>query len=205
MEPRLHHRALAPLLHSIQPMPLKTFGDKPFVGQFSLKNELEVIDQSGLLICKSLQNVVLLRQIVLAVFGCALTAGAWYLIQNPTYPKRQLFWILFLSAFALICWLAFIRNLFGTSRFEFNYTTGELFLFRHSTREPWKRIPKQDIERFLVETQLYRSETTRVKNSVLLFYNSIGQRRALCASPDHALVLALGTKLSQLTQRPLDS
>jgi hypothetical protein len=50
-------------------MLLKRLPDSPFVGYLARENEIEVVEGTGELMCKSLRGVVILKQVILLLFG----------------------------------------------------------------------------------------------------------------------------------------
>jgi hypothetical protein len=201
-------------------MKIKKFPDKVFVGFIAAKNEIEVLERDGELICKSLRDVVLFKQIILLLFGGGLTAGLWFSVRNPAIAHMPLFWTLFMAAMATICWLIFFRNLLGTPRFVVSAATGDIALFRRRTPAPWKTIHASEISHFAIETLVLWDEQLpptdaagiggdvapvrrrgEVPNAVLVLFTVAGERRPLCGSPERELIESLGEKLARLTQR----
>jgi hypothetical protein len=185
-------------------MKIRRFPDHPFVAHIAAKNEVEMLERDGNLICKSLRSTVLFVQIATFLFGTGLTAGVWYSLTHPETAKMPWFWTGLMALLGFICCAVFIRNIFGTPRFEVSGATGEILLFRRRTREPWKRIDRSEISRFRLEPQIYFDEGREVENLVLLLMDASGERRPLCASPEASLIRALAEKMAAMTQRPVE-
>ncbi len=186
-------------------MKIKKFPDKVFVGFIAAKNEIEVLERDGELVCKSLRDVVLFKQIILMLFGGGLTAVLSVSVRHPPIAHRPVFWTIFMAAMAAICWLIFFRNLVGTPRFVVSAATGDIALFRRRTPAPWRTIHASEISHFTIETLFYWDEQLpprdEVPNAVLVLFTVAGERRPLCGSPKRELIESLGEKLARLTQR----
>lgn len=179
--------------------------DKPLVAFLGRYNELEVLERHGDIICKSTRTAVLIRQIIVLVCGSLLSTVIWLSISRPERFPLPLFWKMLVALLAAPCDLIFIRNLFGTPRFEVNGATGEISLFKHRTNDPWKKIYPSEIAAFRLEIQPYiTDEERRPDNLVLLLISPSGKRRALCGSPDQKLVRSLAESLARKTQRSVE-
>ena len=188
-----------------------TFGDAPFVARLSERNEVRIVEREGDLICESTRSVVILTLIFSFFWGCLLTYIVWGSIAGPktAHAARSVhtpvFAICFMGFFGLISWLFFFRTLLGKARFEVSGATGEFSFFRWRTRNPWKTIRAAEISHFTIEKQFYVYKQHQTENAVLLLFTASGERRALCASPDEALIKSLAQRLAQLTQRQVTS
>jgi len=178
-----------------------TSNDRPFVGHVCGRNEIEVIERSGDLVCKTRGRILLANQVVLFVFGAASTAGLWLSIARPATLTLPWVWRTLLACLALICWPVFFRNLLGRPRFEVSGGRGEILLFRRNTDEPWMRIAAAEISHFTIEKRTYKDESLRAENAVLILFTTSGARRALCASTSQELIRSLAEGVEGLTQR----
>jgi hypothetical protein len=188
-----------------------TFADAPFVARVSERNEIKIVERGGDLICESTRSVMILTLIFSFFWGCLLTYIVWGSIIQRTSAHAaksvQTPWlaICIMGFFGLISWLAFLRTLLGKAHFEVSGATGEFSFFRRRTRKPWKTLPAAEIAHFTIEKQFYTYKQHQTENAVLLLFTTAGERRALCASPDEALINSLARRLEQLTQRQLKS
>jgi len=190
-------------------MIVRTFGDVPFVARLSERNEIKIVERAGDLICECTRSVVILTLVFSFFWGSLLTYIVWGSINQPATAhvhrsvRTPLFAICFMGFFALISWLYFFRTLLGKARFEVSGATGEFSFFRWRTRNPWKTIPAAEISHFTIEKQFYTYKQHQTENAVLFLLTTAGDRRALCASPDEALIKSLARRLEQLTHRQL--
>jgi hypothetical protein len=189
-------------------MATRTFGDTPFVARLSERNEVAVVERAGDLVCRATRASVILLDVFTLGFGCMLTYLIWFSLTVPeSAPKsKHVPWFIvgFIGILALACWLAFFRNLLGTPCFEVSGATGEFSFFRWRTREPWNRLVAAEISHFTIEKQFYNYKQHQTENAVLILHTVAGERRALCGSPDEALIRSLGERLGNMTRRKVE-
>ena len=88
------------------------------MAHIAAKNQVVMLERDGNLICKSLRSAVLFVQIATFLFGTGLTAGVWYSLTHPEAAKMPWFWTGLMALLGFVCCAVFVRNIFGTPRFE---------------------------------------------------------------------------------------
>ena len=63
-------------------MSLKELPDSPFVGYLACENEIEVVEGTGELMCKSLRGAVVFKQVILSLFWRWLHSGSVVFIES---------------------------------------------------------------------------------------------------------------------------
>ena len=184
-------------------MPL-SIPDKPFVGTVGKENSLAVDRREDRLICRVTRSSFWLIQIVLLLFGGALSAYLWSSRHSSAAPLPLPFmilaWVLTIS-----CWLAFLRNLFGAPHLDLMYSTGEIRLFRRRSAEPWKKIQKNEMSGFEISQQFYSYRGRQAVNYLLSLLTVAGKRIPLCASTEEQMIRSLAGDFERITARKLET
>ncbi len=196
--------ALRLLLGSLEGARMPTsFPDKPFVGFLGDENTLAVIRGDDRLLCKMTEASYRFRQAILVLFAGSLSALLWFTFDNPAarlpLPVSILVWTL-----TLICWFVLVRNLFGTPRLELRYGTGEIWLFKWRSAEPWKKFQKNEMRAFEISKQTYQYKSAESVNYLLSLLTVDGERVRLCASTDEQLIRSLAGDFEKITGRKLE-
>jgi hypothetical protein len=180
-------------------MQVKIFADTPFVAHIGERNELQVVEQNGDLLCRSRPGLVLFTQTIMLLVGGGLSAMVWSALHPTRGVRTPMPVILFIGLLAGLCLMMFVRNLLGTPHFLVRGADGEIQLFRCRGANPSRIIPASEISSFTVEQQAYLYQQHQTTNWMLIALLADGQRLALCGSPDQALIRSLATKVETLT------
>jgi hypothetical protein len=174
--------------------------DRTFVNYLGKGNTLGVIHGEDRLTVRTNW----FTKIIVFLWSVALAGASWLLTFHEQSP---LFWLLLVWLLTLLCWLAFVRNLFGTPRAEILYATGEIQLFRWRSAQPKRTICRDEVAGWTIEKQSYvlSEGNSSVENSVLILRMRSAERLPLCASDDGDLIRNLAEELSRLTGAELKS
>jgi hypothetical protein len=170
---------------------------KPLVGILAKDNTIALVRKGDQLTCRLGKARFWLIQTILAVSSCFLSFIIW-LSWVDRSKHLPMLWAGLLWVLAALCWLAFLRNLAGTPRFEYSRASGELHLYRWRSKRPWKTLRRADVEHLAIDAQLYIYEGGQALNYVLIAVTAGGKDLPLCVSVDQSLIEAISTELSGL-------